>query len=1074
MKKFFKATTLIVLLLAMSIFALAACDDSVSEISVDENGMPQLVYVLGADMDLSNGILTVKDKDTTTEIPMNSEGVTVSGYDKTKLGEQTVTISYGNQSTQIKVTVVERMQAVDYVADYLVGDQFNNSKGRLKITRDDGSSYTVYLNSNKVTVTGFNSSSAASELPVKATYEVDGEVYEANFKVNIHPVDSVVLHKPNKIAYNSHETALELAGGYLVLSGNGGKLERDVPLTDESVTISGFNLKAVNPQNTPLTQTVTVIYDEKEYTYDIKLTYTDISMFNDNVSKFADLDWSGEDVPEISNELGALALELMDLYADLSKAERTAIKAEDSLNVARAALTYGYDLWYEDFLSFEDAFGIDYYYGELVLYCNTYEAVLEAVDGLKDNDRPLYSVSPTLTSIIELFGEEEYFDGYNFAAYSVIDNEIYESILDVFEHMLDFYDCLIEIPENWQTVGVEACEDEIESVYSFMMNSEYIDSYYNQIYEFACDWREEVDTFDVLYTYYYNADDMDSLKELAKLSLPSALDELVSNINVALTMMDELETGFVFDTSDFFYGYFTAKKLAEDIKNGADGMIKDLYNELPINTIFGFGESVSFHFDTIIEYLRVSTGGFCQLSAALLEVVNYNLLIEKYVDVLGKVFDDADYENSAQYATDVEEMFALFLSLTPTEQNTFLTILHPYYVFGAPQYAFENTEDYEELVSPFSVIINNYYLSKFTSDAGKAAYIDLLVALEIYGQRFLNEDTWFEDLTARIESVDAALEDMSADDLAAFDTYLSAIYATCNGVLTKFGEDYVKIELGEWQDEFDALSEAVMNMELAYYLMEEGVYVYNLFFSAYERAMTIVDYIILNAPQSIVDAFYHEALYVLEVDPEEGTEDGVTKVEWSYDYVLAQYRSIYVNLQLAFMGETNIYDTYKELNLGEFLNKIYDLVWPYLYSDPEDTETVVFDKNKVTDVLYAFTQLSIDAQTMFVLMEGETTVYYLALDYFFTEAFTENAAEVAYKLVEAEQKYLMCIFTGDDSEVEALEDALVELKALYEDLEGDDKTSFAELEATYAADVEEFEAFLEAIESESGAEDDAA
>ena len=148
---------LILLLLAATLVVVASCGSDVSEIAVNEDGMPQLIYVLGQDVDLSNGVLSVKGKDGDTELPLNSEGVTVTGYDKNTLGEQTLTIAYGGKTTEITVTVVERMVAVDYWADYMLDDTFDNSKGRLKITRDDGTSYTVQLNHPNVTISGFDS-----------------------------------------------------------------------------------------------------------------------------------------------------------------------------------------------------------------------------------------------------------------------------------------------------------------------------------------------------------------------------------------------------------------------------------------------------------------------------------------------------------------------------------------------------------------------------------------------------------------------------------------------------------------------------------------------------------------------------------------------------------------------------------------------------------------------------------------------------------------------------------------------------------------------------------------------------
>ena len=292
----------------------------VDGISVKED--MQLQYVSGESLDLSK-MLVVTSKGESVEIPLNSEGVTVSGYDKDKLGEQTVTIEYKGQTTTITVTVVPRITVSEYVADYLIGDSFNSTKGRLKITRNDGSTFTVPLSNSAVTINGFNSSAAGS-LALTARYATAEAEYTVNFNVNVHAIESVELRKPNKVSYNSHEGGLDVAGGILTLKGNGGKLSKDVTITANMV--SGFDISAVDENNPSQNQTLTVTYNDgtKDYTatYDVKLVYTDISLFNKKAKDFTTLVWTGAELPTISPEQGKLALEMMDLYLNMSKSEK--------------------------------------------------------------------------------------------------------------------------------------------------------------------------------------------------------------------------------------------------------------------------------------------------------------------------------------------------------------------------------------------------------------------------------------------------------------------------------------------------------------------------------------------------------------------------------------------------------------------------------------------------------------------------------------------------------------------------------------------------------------------------------
>lgn len=137
-KKVFAGISLLILLLC-TLFAFAACGPNVTEISIDRNNMPQTVFVLGNDLDLSKGKLKVNGS---SSISMNSPEVTVSGYNKNQEGTQTLTISYGGKTTELTITVVPRFRpAENYI--YFIGEEYADAQPRLNITRDDGTQITV-------------------------------------------------------------------------------------------------------------------------------------------------------------------------------------------------------------------------------------------------------------------------------------------------------------------------------------------------------------------------------------------------------------------------------------------------------------------------------------------------------------------------------------------------------------------------------------------------------------------------------------------------------------------------------------------------------------------------------------------------------------------------------------------------------------------------------------------------------------------------------------------------------------------------------------------------------------------
>ena len=236
-----------------------------------------------------------------------------------------------------------------------------------------------------------------------------------------------------------------------------------------------------------------------------------------------------------------------------------------------------------------------------------------------------------------------------------------------------------------------------------------------------------------------------------------------------------------------------------------------------------------------------------------------------------------------------------------------------------------------------------------------------------------------------------------------------------------------------------------------------------MFFSAFERADSIAKNILANAPAEIVDAYYHELLYVMEddVSDEEGTDMGgeTVKIEWTFDFVVSSYRSQYITYQINFNGN-NIYDLYLEYDMAGLMNGCYDILWAFIYSD-DDAATPDFNREKVLQALNTFSNLSVDAQTMFLLMEGENGYYYMALETFINQNFTEAAGEVALKLLTLEQNYILYAALQDAESLADLNEVYTELVEMYAALSGEDKASFADLEGIYALNIEKYEAITQ-------------
>ena len=150
MRKHFSAALVLLLLFTGLLLLTVSCNTTGSgngtgtgtsgdsSVFIGKDNMPQVLFVQGNELNLSGGKLTVNGK----EVDLTDKDVQVTGYDKDKLGEQTLTVTYKGKSTSLHVTVVPRVQTAEQYL-YFQGESMDAVSLRLKFTRDDGTSFTV-------------------------------------------------------------------------------------------------------------------------------------------------------------------------------------------------------------------------------------------------------------------------------------------------------------------------------------------------------------------------------------------------------------------------------------------------------------------------------------------------------------------------------------------------------------------------------------------------------------------------------------------------------------------------------------------------------------------------------------------------------------------------------------------------------------------------------------------------------------------------------------------------------------------------------------------------------------------
>jgi len=229
------------------------------------------VYLEGKDaLDLTGGKLTLSyDNGTSTVIDLNNSSVT--GFDNTITGSQTLTVSYGGKATSFNVTVQAKSLSSISVTTmpsktvYLEGrDALDLTGGRLTLSYDNDTSSVVNLSS--ASVTGFDNTVVGTQ-----TLTVSYGELNASFDVTIQAkslISIAVTTLPTKTVCLEGKDALDLTGSKLTLSYNNGA-SQVIDLSD--ATVSGFDNTVVGQQ------TLTVSYGGKMTSFSVTVQAKSLS-----------------------------------------------------------------------------------------------------------------------------------------------------------------------------------------------------------------------------------------------------------------------------------------------------------------------------------------------------------------------------------------------------------------------------------------------------------------------------------------------------------------------------------------------------------------------------------------------------------------------------------------------------------------------------------------------------------------------------------------------------------------------------------------------------------------------------
>lgn len=785
MIKRLKITFLLLLILCISsMLLLVGCggDEELTDAYITNSNLPRTTYVEGQELDLSSGYLTVVRGSEESNLPLTAEGVTVSGYDKNTLGEQTVTVSYDTVSTTFTVKVIPRVTAENYETKYFVQDSFNSSKGKLKIANDDAKITTVNLSDSRVSVVSFDTSSAGTKT-VTVRYTSGQSNYECQFNVTVYEAAEIKYSAPRKTSYDSHRASVEdsdVKDGYFTVTSADGNLTKIVPITAAMVKGFDSSLATIDNREIPIPQKLTIEYLGNSFDYDINIFFSKISVINyyaGGILKGIDL--SGT----LSEAQCSAALDAVSELLELSPAEKAMLSEETVNRTVSVAAVGVMQLFADELDECKYAFGMNEK-GELGLVGASYQATADALGRLTDDDSELN----VYVSILRQLSAD-------YANVNVTPTEKVSDVVIVYSEEME--DLLIPVLTHLVTVHELTCDvnltnlaehgtDIINAVYE-IKRSEY---YKNQLGVFYTDvlskWREDDDLLEVVYHYflYVYEGDEDFMKNnlFGYFPMPKEIEDVYTQVMSTYQLQIELYQGYngdlwLSDLSTFATSYFLTLDFAEIVKSSGDDFLLDIYNKYDMDYIIAY-------------YTGAQNFGFNYHAGPMLNSDIFSDLWSKYYVVLQLYLTGTlDAKNSDHMAV-VSNMVDSFLDMNPNEVFGFLSSLYLGYgdSRGSQPVLYLDTDDTQK-VNIFATILRDYY-SKQLTEKNALLFKDLLMAIE-FSALFGENDYVLNEFVTYMNKVIAARKNLTdADDIANFENYLEDSYLRCLDIYARISNEY--------------------------------------------------------------------------------------------------------------------------------------------------------------------------------------------------------------------------------------------------------------------------------------------
>lgn len=221
-------------------------------------------------LDLTGGELTVTYSDNSTDkISLTNENITVTGFDNSELGKNTLTIKYLGFSTTLDINIIAKAingiaitknpLKLNYIQNY---ETLDLTGGELTITYDDTSKSKTSLTNENITITGFDNSKLGTN-----TISIEYFGFQTTLEINIIQKSATTIEltkKPLKLNYIQNYEELDLTGGEITISYND-KSTGKISLTNSDVKVTGFDNSVIG------TNTLTVEYSSLTTTFTVEI-----------------------------------------------------------------------------------------------------------------------------------------------------------------------------------------------------------------------------------------------------------------------------------------------------------------------------------------------------------------------------------------------------------------------------------------------------------------------------------------------------------------------------------------------------------------------------------------------------------------------------------------------------------------------------------------------------------------------------------------------------------------------------------------------------------------------------------